>query len=91
MDLELDKKTAERMGHPNAVAAASTALGQGLLEVALVPPGVFRSWAVVTHIDCDPENPTAGTSGVEEFATQDLAEEGFRTALRDIPNSSWTP
>lgn len=75
----LDPVVAERMGYPDAVAAYSTnpkKTGGTVIDVAIIPPGkaVFKGWAVVTQVDCDPDDPTAGTSGVTECVDREQAE-----------------
>jgi hypothetical protein len=69
VDLNLDIKTAERMGLPSAVASVRLPDQDGEIEVVLLPPGTdlwTSDWAVVVHFGCDPDRPDIGTSSVEE-------------------------
>lgn len=68
-ELELDIKTAERMGLPGAVAALRLPDQDEQIEVALLPPETDLSttdWAVIVHFGCDPDRPDLGSSSVEE-------------------------
>ena len=69
-ELELDTKTAERMGLPSAVAAVRLPDQGEQIEVALLPPETDLSttdWAVIVHYGCDPDRPDSGASSVEEI------------------------
>ncbi|WP_315920813.1 hypothetical protein [Mesorhizobium sp. SP-1A] len=68
-ELELDTKTAERMGLPSAVATVRLPDQDEQIEVALLPPETdlaTTDWAVIVHYGCDPDRPDLGSSSVEE-------------------------
>lgn len=78
-------KAAARMGYEDLVEATSVD-GHGYpVEVALVgPAGIFApQWGVVVHWDCDPNDETQGTSGVQTFEERAEAEAAYEEAVRD--------
>lgn len=79
-DLSIDEAVAARMGYDNVVAATSIDAKGILIEFALLPPndpnseqGVDRWWHVAIHQDCDPDDPSRGTGGMEPCG-EDRAE-----------------
>jgi hypothetical protein len=77
--LTLDPKVAEHMGYERIAAATSVDANGLLIEFALLPPedpngmGHFREWTIAIHQDCDPDEPSRGTSGLE-FCGPDRGE-----------------
>jgi hypothetical protein len=71
--LILDPKVAERMGYDRAVAATSVDADGLVIEFALLAPedpngvGHFREWTIAIHQDCDPDEPSRGTGGLDSY------------------------
>ncbi len=84
------KAIAARMGYEGAVRAASPAEG---VEVCLVEAGRshFAGWAVVTYEGCDPDDDTAGSSGVDEYPDRPAAETAFRETVARYAEPSFGP
>lgn len=78
-DLILDPVVAERMGYDRMVAATSLDSDGLLIEFALLSPedpngvGHFREWTIAIHQDCDPDEPSRGTGGLDSCG-QDRSE-----------------
>ncbi len=78
-DLILDPKVVERMGYEGIVAATSVDADGLLIEFALIPPedpngpGHYHEWTIAIHQDCDPDEPSRGTSGLD-FCGSDRGE-----------------
>lgn len=78
-DLILDPVVAERMGYDRMVAATSIDSDGLLIEFALLSPedpngvGHFREWTIAIHQDCDPDEPSRGTGGLDSCG-QDRSE-----------------
>lgn len=75
---ELDTAVAERMGHPGALRATAFD-SRGLpIEMALLGPREHADeHAVTIHYDCDPDEPTRGSSELHPYATLAEAEAGY--------------
>jgi len=81
--LKVDPATVARMGYEDVRATFSTA--DRFTEVALLGPGSHAGkWAVVIHQGCDPDDPSSGTSGLEDFAGEEEAVQAFREHVRDL-------
>lgn len=76
-DLPKSRVTAGRMGYSEVAAAGSFLAPEGFVELAVVGPGdLFKDgWGIVTHINTDPEDPTAGVSGVASASSREEAEQ----------------
>ena len=76
-DLPKSRVTASRMGYSEVAAAGSFLAPEGFVELAVIGPGdLFQDgWGIVTHINTDPEDPTAGVSGVASASSRQEAEQ----------------
>lgn len=70
------RKTAKRMGYRSDTVMATTVQEDGpRIEVALVQPGNWgKTWFVVEHIDCYPDDDSFGESSRDDY-------DDFATAL----------
>lgn len=91
-DMELDPAVAERMGYPNLVAASGFYVDGLTIEMALLAPDIAageRQWCVVIHSDCDPDEPSRGTSGMEPCGTdRDEAEAYYLSRIAEFAEPS---
>lgn len=90
-DLILDPVVAERMGYDRMVAAASVDSDGLLIEFALLSPedpngvGHFREWTIAIHQDCDPDEPSRGTGGLDACGTDRReAERLYLEAINEL-------
>ncbi len=87
-ELTIDRKTAERMGYDDVVAAESVEVRGLLVELCLVRPGHAVSgdqYALVYHSDCDPDRPDRGFSSVETAGKDpNKAADAYLAALAAI-------
>lgn len=76
MEMEVDKEVAARMGYEDVRATFVTS--DGFTEVALLGPGsVFGKWSVVAHHGCDPDDPSAGSSEVNDYPDEMAAVQAY--------------
>lgn len=68
-----------RMGYPAMVTARSIPDGDELVDIGVIRTD--RGYSLAVHSNCDPENPCAGTSRLEDFATREKALEAFAAEL----------
>lgn len=87
-EMELDPAVAERMGYPNLVAASEFSLDGLTIELGLLAPNPEsgeHQWCVVIHSDCDPDEPSRGSSGMEPCGTdRDEAEAYYLSRLAEV-------
>lgn len=86
-DLSLDQAVAARMGYDDIVAATSVEDNGILVEIALLPPSnpssdriVDRWWHVAVHQDCDPDDPSRGSGGMEQCGEDRSEAEAYYLA-----------
>jgi hypothetical protein len=90
-ELILDPKVAERMGYEGIVAATSVDSDGLLIEFALIAPedpngvGHYREWTIAIHQDCDPDEPSRGTSGLASYGPdRSEAERQYLEAIDEL-------
>jgi hypothetical protein len=79
-ELDFDPQVADRMGYPNAVATSTLELGGIVIDLALLEPSSAsgeQEWCVVIHSDCDPDDASSGTSGMEPCGKNREAAEAY--------------
>lgn len=81
--------TKARMGYDGMLRAKGLVVDGLTYEVGLVAPnGIYKGYAVIVHNDCDPDNPTQGSSGVEEFDDLEDAKDRWCEAIGEPSHSS---
>lgn len=65
-----------RMGHPDLLEASTLDLDGVTIDQGIAgPTSVFGAgFHLITQVDCDAQDPTAGTSSVETFPTIEEAQ-----------------
>lgn len=83
------KEIALRMGHPDLLEASTLDLYGVTIDQGIAgPTSVFGDgFHVITQVDCDAQDPTAGTSSIETFATIEDAREALSQARADFARS----
>lgn len=83
------KEIALRMGHPDLLEASSLDLDGVTIDQGIAgPTSVFGDgFHVITQVDCDAEDSTAGTSAVESFATIEEAQAALAQARAEFERS----
>lgn len=82
----------QRLGYENVVKAEAFDNDGFPIEIGLIyEPTSATPWSVVEHFDCDPDEPTRGTSGRQDYATREEAEEHYAEFVRTYGPSAQMP